>query len=78
MSKVSKEERVKFEEIMKNSEDVFLPYELADNIIKEVLANGENSREKIMRMILENNIKTIKETDRGRKGIAELIKKSDA
>jgi hypothetical protein len=77
MSKVGKEERVKLEEIMKNSKDVFLPYELADKIIKEVLANGENSREKIMRMILEHNVKTIKETDRGRKDIAELIKKSD-
>jgi hypothetical protein len=50
---------------------------LADKIIKEVLANGENSWEKIMRMILEHNFKTIKETDRGRKDIAELIKKSD-
>ncbi|EJU9841477.1 hypothetical protein NB476_02080 [Vibrio sp. RM-44-3] len=74
MSTIDKQTRAKIEATTEKMADVFLPYELTDRIIEEVMKNGRKSREAVMLMILEHSSKVIKTTDNGRKELIEAIK----
>lgn len=64
------------EEIAPLLDDTLRPYPTADKIIAEVLENGEKSREKVMRMLMEFAAMSFRSRDEVLKKLSEKMKPS--
>lgn len=77
MSPLDKETKLQIEASADKMSTIFLPYDLADQIIDEVMKNGKKSRDAVMQMILKHNAQVIKSSDRGRSEIVSALKNSN-
>ncbi len=72
MSKTNDKTKLVAEALAKHLEDVVMPYDLADEIIDFVLANGKNSREQVMIMLAQFGLKAVEKY----KSNADVVKEA--
>lgn len=73
MSKENDKTRQVAEALAKHLEDVVMPYDLADEIIDLVLANGKNSREQVMTMLAQFGLKAVEKYKSNENVIKEAV-----
>ena len=73
MSKTNDKTKLAAEALVNHLEDVVMPYDLADEIIDLVLANGKSSREQVMIMLAKYGLKAVEKYKNNANVVKEAI-----